>query len=329
MKLKPFLTVFIVLSILVSVVFYSFGRQSKATDNIIQNTTYIAEPQRVHSLQISDKLQFAGEDVPFVQFDVRENIDRELLAFTYMHSTTLMLVKRANLYFPIIEPILKEYGIPDDFKYLALIESHFNPRALSPVKAAGIWQFMDETGKRYGLEINSQVDERYDLKKATVAACKYLKESYDIYDDWIITAASYNGGRGRMTRELDRQKVLSFFDLFLNEETTRYVYRIIASKEIISNPAKYGFCLRKEDFYHTVRVETVAVNTEVENWADWAQKRGTTYGQLKYFNPWIQDIKLDNKNKKVYHVIVPNKNDLKFDISKVIIHNESWLRCEY
>ena len=327
MKLKQFSTVFIVLSILVSVVFYSFGRQSKAA-NIIQNTTYIAEPQKVHSLRISDKFHFAGEDVPFVRFDVRENIDRELLAFTYMHSTILMLVKRANLYFPIIEPILKEQGIPDDFKFLALIESHFNQRALSPVKAAGVWQFMDETGKSYGLEINSQVDERLDITKSTIAACKYLKESYDLYGDWIIVAASYNGGRGRMTRELSRQKVESFFDLFLNEETTRYIYRIIASKEIISNPAKYGFCLRKEDFYHTVGIQTVAVNTAVENWADWAQERGTTYGQLKYFNPWIQDIKLDNKNRKTYQVRIPNKNDLKFDINKVIIHNDAWLRCE-
>ena len=327
MKFKQFSTVFFVFAILVSAVFYSFGQKNKAPE-IISETTFIAEPQRVHSISIPAKFPFAGENVPFTRFDVRENIDRELLAFTYMHSTTLILVKKANLYFPIIEPILKEHGIPDDFKYLALIESHFNPRALSPAKAAGIWQFMDETGRKYGLEINAQVDERYDVRKATAAACKYLQESHDLYGDWIIAAASYNGGKARMTRELDRQKVASFFDLFLNEETTRYVYRIIAAKEIISNPATYGFCLRKEDFYHTVGTETAAVNSVVENWADWAQERGTTYGQLKYFNPWIQDIKLDNKNRKTYHVIVPNKKDLKFDINKVIIHDEAWLKCE-
>jgi len=328
MKLKHFSTVFIVCGILVSVVFYSFGRQDRIPD-AIRSTSQFPDPQRVHSLQLPEKFYFAGEAVPFKRFDVRQKLDRELLAFTYMHSTTLLLIKRANLFFPIIEPILAEHGVPDDFKYLAIIESHFNPRAVSPVRAMGIWQFMEETGRQYGLEITSQVDERLNLKKATAAAARYLRRSYEMYGCWIIAAASYNGGRARMTRELNRQNVSSFFDLFLNEETTRYVYRLIASKEVISNPARYGFCLRKEDFYHTVRVKTYEVNTPVENWVDWAQERGTTYGQLKIFNPWILGIVLDNRQGKTYRVQVPKKEDLYFDINKVIIHYDAWLKCGY
>ena len=334
MKLKPFSTVLIVIGILVSVVFYSFGQRGKTQENVVEETTNIirenvccAEPQQVNSVRIAENYTFAGQTVPFTRFDVRQNLDRELLAFTYMHSTTLLLIKRANLYFPVIEPILKEHGIPDDFKYLALIESHFNPRAVSPVKAVGIWQFMEETGKEYGLEISNDVDERLDLHKSTVAACRYLRRAYDMYGCWIIAAASYNGGKGRMTRELERQKVSSFFDLFLNEETTRYIYRLFASKEVISNPAKYGFCLQKEDFYHTVGTKTYVVNTPVENWADWAKERGTTYGQLRNFNPWIRGMELHNRNRKAYNVQVPNKKDLDFDIKKVKIHNQAWLKC--
>ncbi len=322
-KIKHFSYIFIA-SIVLIIFIFPFKIKSKNADVI----GYCVEPQRVYTLAISDKLEFAGDDIPFVRFDVRENLDRELLAFTYMHSTTLMLIKRANLYFPIIEPILKEYGVPDDFKYLALIESYFNPRSVSPAKAAGIWQFMEETAKKYGLEVNEQIDERLDIRKSTEAACKYLSESYELYGDWVIVAASYNGGRGRLTRELERQKTSSFFDLYLNEETTRYVYRIIAAKEVIAHPAKYGFCLNKQDFYHTVRTNEIEVHTSVENWADWAKERGTTYGQLKYFNPWIQDIKLDNKKEKTYKVKVPYPEDLNFDIKKVNIYNESWIKYE-
>ncbi len=282
-------------------------------------------PQQVHAPKIPQQLIFADDTLSFLRYDLREQIDRELLSFTYMHSTTLLMIKRANMFFPIIEPILKKNGIPDDFKYLALIESSFNPRAVSPAKAVGIWQFMEETARKYGLEITEQVDERMNVEKATEAACYYLKESYELYQDWSIVAASYNGGRARMTRELERQKVSSFFDLFLNEETTRYVYRIIAAKELISNPSKYGLFLSKDDFYQNVRIFPVEVSTNVENWADWANECGINYGLLKYFNPWIQDIKLNNKTGKTYVVKVPDMEDIYFDVKKVNIYDEAWL----
>ncbi|MDR1739553.1 MAG: lytic transglycosylase domain-containing protein [Bacteroidales bacterium] len=314
--------ILIVFIAVISVTFYSFGTNNNDKEN---NIELAVDPQIVHSLQIPETIEFADTILPVTRFDIRERLDRELMAFTYMHSTTIILIKRANLYFPIIEPILKEHGVPDDFKYLALIESYFNPLALSPVKAAGIWQFMEETAKTYGLEINMHVDERLNLEKATVAACNYLKDSYEIYGDWSIVAASYNGGRERMTRQLEIQKTFSFYDMFLNEETRRYVYRIIAAKEVISNPRKYGFILRKQDFYHTVRVKEVEVK-EVENWVDWSIEQGITYGQLKFFNPWIQDLKLINKTGKVYTVKIPYKEDLNFDIDKVIIHNKNWIR---
>lgn len=282
-------------------------------------------PQEVKSLPIPEKMKFADKTFLLDRHDLRERIDREILAFTYMHSTTFLLIKRANLYFPIIEPILIENGVPDDFKYLALIESYFNPRAVSPAKAGGVWQFLESTGKKYGLEVSSQIDERFHVEKATVAACAYLKESYDLYGDWTLAAASYNAGPNRITTELDKQQTDDYFDLYLNEETSRYVFRILAEKELLTNPKKYGFNLKKEDFYHIVRTKEIVVNTAVEDWADWAIANGTTYAQLKYFNPWIRDRKLDNKSGKTYLVKIPYPEDLDFDIKKVKIHQRNWV----
>lgn len=281
--------------------------------------------QQVYSISLPDKMEFAEKDISIGRHDLRERLDRELLAFTYMHSTTFLLIKRANLYFPIIEPILKEYNIPDDFKYLAVIESYLNPRSVSPSNAAGIWQFLSDTGKEYGLEITSQVDERFNLEKATIAACKYLQDSYNLYSDWALAAAAYNAGKNRIVSELEKQKVNDYLDLYLNEETSRYVFRILAAKEVLLFPQKYGFNFYKEDFYHTVRTKEVEVNCSVESWADWAKNHNITYAQLKYFNHWIRDIKLDNKNNKTYYIKIPYLEDLDFDIKKVKIHNKNWI----
>jgi hypothetical protein len=294
--------------------------------NVMQNKiSFYTDPQRVHSLNIFEVSTFAGDTVPLRRYDVRERLDRELLAFTYMHSTTFLLIKRANLYFPVIDSLLTANGVPTDFKYLALIESYLNPQALSPSKAAGIWQFVSGTARDYGLEVSDQVDERYDLEKSTVAFCKYIKAAYALYGDWATAMASYNGGRSRISTQLKKQNVTNFFDLYLNEETTRYVYRILAAKEVISHPWKYGFTLSKQDFYHTVRVKEMLVDTTVADWAEWAQMQNCSYSQLRYFNPWICDPRLDNPNRKTYKVKIPLAEDLNFEMDKVYIYNREWL----
>lgn len=315
-----------IVGVSLSVCLLSVTAIAENTENSTQTESLSNDtPQQVHSLHIPEKIKFAGKNVSLKRHDIRERFDREMLAFTYMHSTTFLLIKRANLYFPIIEPILEENNIPDDFKYLAVVESYLNPRSYSPAKAAGIWQFMPETAREYGLEVNAQVDERYHLEKATVAACKYLRNSYNSYNDWPTTAAAYNAGNGRIKTELEKQRADDYFDMYLNEETSRYVFRIFAAKEMLSDPKKYGFLLKKKDFYHTVRTKEVTVNTAIEDWAEWAEKQGTTYVQLKYYNLWIRDTKLDNKDKKTYKVKIPYKEDLDFDIKKVTIHDKNWV----
>ncbi len=286
---------------------------------------YADSPQQVNAPDIPERVMFAGRSIDLSRHDLRERFDRELLTFTYMHGTTFQLIKRANRYFPLIEPILKEQGVPDDFKYLAVIESYLNPRAVSPVRAVGIWQFVEETARECGLEVNREVDERRHLEKATVAACRYLLRSYEMYGDWLTAAASYNAGRRRITESLEEQHANDCLALYLNEETSRYVFRLMAAKEILSRPKDFGFHLRKEDFYHTVRTTEVSVSDAVPDWAAWAREHGTDYVQLKYFNPWIVSLKLTNPNKKTYTVKLPLPDDLSFDMDKVHIHNRAWV----
>jgi len=207
------------------------------------------EPIHAVSLDIPDKVAFSGTIISLDRYDMRERFDREQMAFTYAYASTIVTIKRANLYFPVIEPILKENGIPDDFKYLALVESNFNTRAFSSAKAAGIWQFMPETAKQYGLEISDGIDERYHIEKATVAACRYLKDAYDRFGDWATVAASYNAGMERITSEQTMQRVGSFFDMLIFDETSRYIFRILAIKEILKHPQQYGFYIKREHLY--------------------------------------------------------------------------------
>lgn len=283
-------------------------------------------PQRIYSISIPLEYEFAGEIIDLRRHDLRARFDRELLAFTYMHSTTLLLIKRANLYFPIIEPILKANNVPVDFKYLAVIESSLNARAVSPANAVGIWQFLADTARELGLEVTDQVDERLHLEKSTAAAARFLRRSYEIYGDWITAAASYNAGRRRISEALRAQGQTNIFDTFVNDETSRYIFRLLAVKEIMSNPAKYGLHLRKEDFYHTVRTREVEVSGSIENWAEWARGHGISYIQLRHFNPWIRrGMRLDNRARKTYRVTIPYLEDLYFDPDKIIIHNPAWV----
>ncbi|MBS2100345.1 lytic transglycosylase domain-containing protein [Carboxylicivirga linearis] len=265
----------------------------------------------IYSLDIPSKMTFAEELIPIERYDVMESFDRELLVNTYWQSQTVLFIKRANRYFPVIEPILKENGVPEDFKYLALIESSLMPRAQSPAGAVGFWQFLKATGKEYGLEINGEVDERYHIEKATEAACRYLKKMYDHYGSWTLSAAAYNAGRTGINRQLSRQKVDNYFDLLLNEETGRYVYRILAIKEILSQPDFYGFHVKKDDLYQPLHTINIEINDKISSFPDFAIEHNITYKELKDLNPWLRDTYLSNSSKKTYSIKLPTSATIK------------------
>ncbi|MDO8929532.1 MAG: lytic transglycosylase domain-containing protein [Bacteroidota bacterium] len=253
------------------------------------------------------ELTFAGEKVPLEYFDVRENLDRELLSTVYFHSQTIRYIKNAPRYFSIIEPILKSHGIPEDFKYLAVAESGFDPRAVSPSKAVGLWQILEATAKENGLEINAEVDERYHVEKSTEAACRILKSAYDRFGSWSLVAVAYNGGRTRVVNNINNQKVRSYYDLFFVEETTRYVFRILAFKLVMEDPGKYGFSLEKDQFYPIIETKSVEVKGPVLSWADFALENGINYKILKMFNPWLRDTLLKNPTRKTYSIKIPEE----------------------
>lgn len=278
------------------------------------------------SADMPDEMTFAGEKIVFDRYDFRERMDRELNSFTYFHSTTMMLIKRANRIFPIIEPILKENGMPDDLKYLAVIESSLDPRAVSPARAAGIWQFMPSTAQEYGLEVSTEVDERYHIAKSTVAASKYLRNAYNKYNSWSAAALSYNGGQGRITRELSNQKANDALDLLLVEETTRYYYRMLAIKLIFENPRNYGFILRGDQLYKPMEFKDVEVTSTIPSLVDFAKENGITYSQLKDFNTWSRDTKLTVRPGKPYTIQIPTQESLYYNKGdKPIVHNPNWV----
>ncbi len=258
-------------------------------------------------IELPEKLDFMGEHVPLEYFDVRESLDRELLVNANFHSQTLRFLKLAPRYMEIIRPILEEDTVPQDFVYLALAESGFNERAASAAGAIGFWQFMKGTATDYGLEVNNEVDERYHIEKSTRAACQYLKDSYKKYGSWTLVAASYNAGRSFIDRQLERQQVGSYYDLLMGEETSRYVFRILALKLIMENPEEYGFYVAEKDMYPRWKVKTVLVKGPVSNFADFAQEHGTNYKMLKMLNPWLRETFLTNSKGKTYAVKVPAK----------------------
>jgi hypothetical protein len=261
--------------------------------------------QEVNSPPIPDKLFFAGEEVPLWHFDIRESLDRELMVNCYFHSQTLLYIKLAPRYFKIIEPILEQDTIPDDFKYLALAESGFDPKAVSPAGAVGIWQFMKSSAKEYGLEINDEIDERYHIEKATKAACKYLKESYAKYGNWTTVAASYNVGRKGIDRQVEIQKETHYYNLLLPQETMRYVFRILALKVILESPEQYGFNVPNHEKYPSISYKTVEVDSSVTSFADFAHHFGTNYKLLKMLNPWLREPNLKNADGKTYEIKIP------------------------
>jgi membrane-bound lytic murein transglycosylase D len=261
-------------------------------------------PSTVVSPPIPEYLFLAGEQVPTESFSVREKLDRELIINTYGHSSSILHLKRASRWFPLIEPILEEHGIPNDFKYLAVIESGLT-QAVSPAGASGFWQFMKKTAPEYELEVTSTVDERYHVEKSTHAACQYLQESYEKFGNWGLAAASYNMGMTGVEQRLEAQGVDSYWELHLNSETGRYVYRILAVKEVLSHPETYGFQLTENDLYLPHEVRKVAVTASIENLSEFALKNGSNYRELKELNPWLIKDSFVASPGKTYTVYFP------------------------
>ena len=249
-------------------------------------------------------IDFAGEPTPLQINDVRERLDRELLINANLDATTLLIIKRANRVFPIMEPILKMYNVPDDFKYLAVIESGL-VNAVSPAGARGVWQFMPLTAKEKGMEVNDMVDERYHLEKSTEAACKYLLEAKAKFGSWTLAAASYNGGMTGVNKQIEMQQVNTYYDLLLNDETSRYVFRILALKEIMKNPDKFGFQVNLDEMYVNLPSKVISVDTTISDLATFAKAQGINYKILKIHNPWLRDKKLINQSRKKYDIVIP------------------------
>lgn len=256
--------------------------------------------------EIPDALDFAGESVPLEYFDVRESLQKELLVTSYTHSRTYQTLLNSKRYFPIIKPILKKYGIPEDFVYLCMTESGLNPEAASGAGAAGLWQFMPKTAKEYGMMTGSQVDQRYNIEMATEAACKYFLEAYKRFGSWTLAAAAYNAGSGGVNRRLTIQGTNNYYDTFLPLETMRYVYRILSFKMITSDPAAYGFVFDDTDYFKTLdNFKEINVTGTKIDWSDIARKNDTNYRILRMFNPWIRDYYYDNTDNKTFKVKIP------------------------
>jgi hypothetical protein len=262
----------------------------------------------VYSVLKPDNLKFANEKIPESTYDVWERLDKELLKNIYWQSNTLLYFKRANKYFPIIEEILEKNNIPSDFKYLALIESGFEYK-VSPSGAAGFWQIMKGTAREYGLEVNYAIDERYHLIKSTEAACKYLQKAYNKFGSWTLAAASYNMGINGVQRQVKKQNTNNYFNLYLNDETSRYVFRIIVIKEIMENPRKYGFVFRQNDLYSYPSVKQIRVDSTINNLYSFAQENDINYKILKRFNPWLRTYKLPDESRRVYYIDIPEKSE--------------------
>jgi membrane-bound lytic murein transglycosylase D len=282
-------------------------REIKKEEEKVQVTdsmTFVEGMNYAMPVPIPDSANFAGEPVPTDIFYVLEQFDRELTVNTYWHSSTILSMKRAARWFPVIEPILAKNGIPDDFKYLALTESGLM-NVVSPAGATGFWQFLEKTGKEFGLTIDKEVDERYHVVKSTEAACAYLNKSYVRFGNWTLVASSYNAGQGRIDETIDKQQVRSYYHMLLPDETSRYIFRILAIKYIFKNPVKYGFKLKQGDFYDPIDVKTLNIRESIDDLPAFAREHKTTYRMLKELNPWLRSDKLTVRKGEEYQIALP------------------------
>ncbi len=285
---------------------FIFSDSVKNEMSVNQNNDGVIIPYNVFQPHIPEKLDFCGENVPLQYFDVLEALDYELIINTYRHSSTILYIKRANRYFPEIERILKENNIPDDMKYLCVAESGL-ANVVSPANASGFWQFMKSTAIEKGMEVNRNIDERYHPQISAVAATVYLKEAYQKFGNWTLAAASYNMGMGGLQRNIDHQRNNNYWDLELNSETARYVYRILAYKLILANPEQYGFNIPEKDRYQILKTVEIKIDTTILDLVQFAYDNGTNYKMLKYFNPWLRGNSLINNTKKEYTISIPDK----------------------
>ena len=260
--------------------------------------------QNIHDIELPKTLDFCGEAVPLDRFYVRESLEREIIVNSYRHSNTILLLKRTTRWFPVIEPILRKNNLPEDFKYLAMIESDLT-NVVSPSKAVGFWQFLEGTGKQYGLEIYKEVDMRYNQELETQIACDFLKDLYAKFGSWTLSAAAYNCGGGKISRSIEEQHVSSYYDLLLPAETERYIYRILAFKLITQNPEKYGFHISDEGWYQPLEYKTITVTETIEDLAQFAIDKGTNLKMLKYYNPWLRSNKLTISEGNSYQIKLP------------------------
>jgi membrane-bound lytic murein transglycosylase D len=301
-KSKIHLALLYILLIIMLLSFISFTPVLKSKDN--DGAGNLEQEYKIVAPEIPNNLFFAGERIPLPNFDVRERLERELVVNTFWHSASILNIKKANRWLPVIEEILNENNIPDDFKYMPIVESNLS-NVISDKGATGFWQLMSGAAKKYGLEVNRIVDERYHVEKSTEAACKYLKEAYDKFGSWTTAAASYNMGMNGMAEQIERQKTNNYYNLVLNEETSRFVFRIVAARELIENPETYGFVIDEDELYPPYETETIKIGMEVKHFADFAKQYGINYQTLKLFNPWLRENYLPNKNRKTYEIKIP------------------------
>ncbi|MEA3496562.1 MAG: lytic transglycosylase domain-containing protein [Bacteroidota bacterium] len=277
---------------------------SSSENEKVKTINEFNDDYRIYAIDLPDKIDFAGEQVPMDIEDVRERLDREILVNTYWQSQTLLFFKRANKWFPLIEKILEENDLPDDLKYITLIESGLM-HVTSPSGAASYWQFMGRTAREYGLEVNKYIDERYNVEKATIAACKYFKEAYKKFDNWTLVAASYNMGVAGVQWQISHQGVSNFYDMYLNTETSRYIFRLLAVKEILEHPIKYGFHFKQYQLYKPLKTKTIIIDTTINDLYSFAKQNNITYRKLKVLNPWLKKSKLPNSSRKTYKIKLP------------------------
>lgn len=305
-------------SVILAVLFIIQGVNLKISAQTAPVNSVIAVPNEV---------VFADQVITLDRADLRERMDRELIAFTYTHSTSTLMIKRANKFFPQIEPILKRMGVPDDLKYLMVIESNLDPQAQSSAGAAGLWQFTQATGRAYGLEVNANIDERFNTVKATEAACRFLKEAYEKYGDWMTVAASYNGGQQGMDRRIEAQHQTDALNMWLVDETSRYMFRLLAVKMMFEDPSKFGFRFKREDLYPYIPIkEQIKITEPVDDLVAFAEKHNISYADLKRANLWLRESKLNNKSHRTYYIDIPDVNAQYYDPSQTKVHSQAWVK---
>ena len=293
------------------------------------STSFPLQGQTVQQLppSVPEYVVFAGQKIKFDRADLRERMDRELVAFTYSHNMSTLMIKRANRLFPQIEPILKRMGVPDDLKYLMVIESNLDPQAVSGAGAAGLWQFTQSTGREYGLEVNDNIDERYNTYKATEAACRFLLKAYGKYQNWMTVAASYNGGQQGMDRRIEQQHQTNAMDMWLVDETSRYMFRVLAAKMMFEDPSKFGFSFKREDLYPYIPIkEQIKITDPVEDLVKFAEDHKISYADLKRANLWLREYKLNNKSHRTYYLDIPDVKAERYNPSKTKVHSPAWVK---